>query len=62
MAVITGRGRAPVHPQRDLYALAQAVVLSLAWLPAIWLLGGGDVVDWARDKAWPAAKLPSSLL
>jgi Family of unknown function (DUF6338) len=42
------RTRAHGLPQRDLYALAQAVVLSLAWLPVIWVLGGNCVVNWAN--------------
>jgi hypothetical protein len=41
------RTRAHTVPQRDLYAIAQAIVLSLIWLPVIWLLGGGSVVDWS---------------
>lgn len=45
------RRRAHAVPRRDLYALAQAVVVSLAWLPVIWLLSGTHVVDWASEGA-----------
>src|SRR5256885_3654093 len=44
------RTRAHTVPRRDLYVLAQAVAVSLAWLPAVWLLGGREVVDWAEAR------------
>lgn len=49
LLLIAGYNRIRVHtlPRRDLYVLAQAVAVSLAWLPAVWLLGGREVVDWA---------------
>jgi hypothetical protein len=42
------RSRAHALPPRDFYLLAQAVVASLLWLPAAWLLGGHRIVDWAE--------------
>ncbi len=45
------RSRAHALPSRDLYALAQALVLSLAWLPVLWVLGGSSVVDWTVDDS-----------
>jgi hypothetical protein len=48
LLLIVGYQRTRAHslPRRDLYALAQAVAVSLAWLPAMWLMGGRYVVDW----------------
>lgn len=44
------RTRAHALPRRDLYALAQAVVVSLAWLPVIWILGGGTLLGWSETQ------------
>ena len=53
LLLISGYNRTRAHslPRRDLYVLAQAVVVSLAWLPALWLLGGRKMVDWADAEA-----------
>jgi hypothetical protein len=44
------RTRAHTLPSRDLYALGQAIVVSLAWLPVIWVLGGHSVIGWLTRK------------
>jgi hypothetical protein len=33
-------------PSRDLYALGQAIIVSLGWLPVVWVLGGNQIIDW----------------
>lgn len=52
LLLISGYNRTRAHslPRRDLYVLAQAVVVSLAWVPALWLLGGRSVLDWGEAK------------
>ena len=52
LGLITGYRRARVHslPRRDLYVLVQALALSLAWLPVVWLLGGELVLGWIEDE------------
>jgi Family of unknown function (DUF6338) len=45
------RTRAHTLPDRDLYALAQAVTVSLAWLPVVWVIGGHTVLDWVGAHA-----------
>lgn len=52
LLLISGYNRTRAHslPRRDLYVMAQAIVVSLAWLPALWLLGGRRVVDWAEAE------------
>lgn len=42
--------RAHTLPRRDLYVLAQAVAVSLAWLPVVWLLGGDAVLGWLENE------------
>jgi hypothetical protein len=51
LLLISGYNRTRAHslPRRDLYVLAQAVVVSLAWLPVLWLIGGQSVLDWIED-------------
>jgi hypothetical protein len=51
LEIIAGYRRARVHalPRRDLYVLAQAVAVSLAWLPFAWLLGGHKAIGWFVD-------------
>jgi hypothetical protein len=53
LLLLSGYNRTRTHsiPSRDLYALAQAVVASLGWIPFLWLLGGRRVVDWIEDDA-----------
>lgn len=49
---VAGYRRARVHalPRRDLYVLAQALAVSLAWLPIVWLLGGEVILGWIEDE------------
>lgn len=51
LQLIAGYNRTRAHtlPRRDLYVLAQAFVASLAWLPVVWLLGGGAVLEWLEE-------------
>ena len=48
LLLIRGYNRTRAHtlPGRDLYAVGQAIVVSLAWLPVVWVLGGRCVLDW----------------
>jgi hypothetical protein len=53
LLVVAGYNRTRAHtlPRRDLYVLAQALAVSLAWLPIVWLLGGRSAIEWLEDDA-----------